>query len=196
MMCFKASSAITAPPPPPCLVELRQGEPVAVRQSPPDGRMDNMDALVLSELFCSDKAFWKLRATHMTLDAALFFFFTGRRETFQPGFLLTSFYLTHYSSFPPLTWWDCCVAWAWAAAQVGLCFWGHYHAEWTLDSGNWKWVTGAVDILAGLLGKIKGSVQPNDKSHVFLHLLLVLSSCADSLGLICISKKMYFLKVV
>lgn len=104
-----------------------------------------------SELFAVTKYFKSIgRLSH---DAALF---TGRRRTSESGLLLSGVLFNKQSSFYPqhvrirLL---CCLS----VNSRSDCFWGHQRAEhqWNLDFG--EWVTGAVDILAGLLGKLRVS---------------------------------------
>lgn len=89
--------------------------------------------------------------------------------------------------FLPDMWWSgLCAAWVRSAAQVRLCC--NYHADRseTWDTGNLKMSHRGGWHFGETLGKIKGPVQPNDKSHIFpLGLLRAVSSCADRLGFIC-----------
>lgn len=70
-------------------------------------------------------------------------------------FCCRGFYLTNNPHFTPnvMIRLLCCLS----VNSRSDCFWGHQRAEhqWNLDFG--EWVTGAVDILAGLLGKLRVS---------------------------------------
>lgn len=95
--------------------------------------------------------------SHMTPDAALFHW-----EIWNAHFSPDLWCRGHDP--------DCCVAWAWTVSSGQSGFWGRYQADfkWNLDSGDLKWAAGAADVSGTTLGIIKGSVQANDKSYIFL----------------------------